>query len=413
MRDILIVGGSLAGLRAAQELREQHFGGSINVLSAEHELPYDRPPLSKQYLTGETDRSGIALVTEQELAQAKISYHLDSRAVALDLDSRTVTTQTGQIHHFDGLIIATGLRPRTLDGTRCDDRIHVLRTIEDAQRLQAALVKGGRLAILGAGFLGAEVASSAIKLGVDVTVIERDFGPMVSIVGREISTQLAALHHVNGVRLHTGRSVAGVTRHGSQSVLVEMADGSSEEFDHVLLSLGAVPNTEWLDGSGLEIKDGVLCDSTLFAAPNITVAGDIARVRDTAGSTRRVEHWTHATALAEVAARNLLSGSDSAVPFEAVPYAWSDQFGARIEVLGSPRGDHTFTPIWRAETGSGALWASRAETEITALIGIDAFQPVLGVRRQLALGKNLIEAARASESLRNGLAANISASVSP
>jgi NADPH-dependent 2,4-dienoyl-CoA reductase/sulfur reductase-like enzyme len=384
MHRIVIVGASLAGTRALQTLRAGGFAGEIVLIGDEGELPYDRPPLSKQFLTAEWSREDIALLSPAELDGLGADVRLGTSARSLHAAAQRLTLSDGNDLAYDGLVIATGARPRTLPADSAPGvRIHYIRTAQDSRDLAAALHPGSRLGILGGGFLGAEVASSAIGLGAQVTVLERDPLPMSSVLGSTIGGELADLMRAQGVDLRASATVAAVDQDETHASAL-LADGTRLDFDHLLVSIGAVPNCEWLEGSGLEIDGGVVTDEALFVRDGVVAAGDVVRVRTEDGSlVRRIEHWTNAAAQGEVAAANLLAGRDSAVPFRALPYVWSDQHGVRIEILGSPGRADRVEELWANADRTQRLYVCLTGTEPMALVGFNAVRWLLGIRRNL------------------------------
>jgi NADPH-dependent 2,4-dienoyl-CoA reductase/sulfur reductase-like enzyme len=398
MQNVVIVGASLAGTRAAQQLRSDGFDGSIVLLSDEGECAYDRPPLSKQYLQGQSTRDDISLLTDDELRELAIDVRVGCRASGLDASSRVVRTADGESVPFDGCVVATGARPRLLPGLSkpLDRRLHVLRTVADAARLRAVLGPGVRLGIVGGGFIGCEVASTAIALGAGVTVLERDPLPMSRVLGDLVGKQLSDMQRGRDVDLRTEVVVDAVSILPDRDVGVEirLADGSRLSFDHVLVSVGAQPNVEWLESSGLRIEDGLVCDEKLFVADHIVAAGDVARIRGRDGSLqRRIEHWTNAAAQGEAAAASLLAGRAAARPFRAVPYVWSDQFGARLEIIGAPLGTDEVSEVWSSSDHSRRLYVYRRDETVTALVGFNAVGCLFKVRRSLVGQTRITDAA--------------------
>jgi NADPH-dependent 2,4-dienoyl-CoA reductase/sulfur reductase-like enzyme len=366
---VVVVGASLAGLRAVETLRRDGFEGRLTLVGAEDHLPYDRPPLSKEFLAGTKDRAAIDLRTEPLDALA-VDVRLGAPAHDLDLDARTVAVGDEAIG-FDGLVIATGAHPRALPGQPDLDGVLALRTVDDSERIRAALDRGDRLCVIGAGFIGAEVAATARTQGHDVTVLEALDQPMVRGVGEEIGAVLARLHRAHDVDLRLGVGVDGIAGTGRVE-RVDLADGTSVDCDAVLVAIGVVPTTDWLEGSGLTLDNGVVCDATLHAAPGVVVAGDACRWPNPRfdDEVMRIEHWTNAAEQGVHAARSLLAGTDAA-PFDPVPYVWSDQYDVKIQcagrfggddrmevVHGSTDDDH-FVAIWeRAGRVSGVLGLS-------------------------------------------------------
>ena len=341
LRRVVVVGASLAGLRAAEELRRLGFDGTLCVVGAESHLPYDRPPLSKDFLAGETDADGLAL-RRQPYDDLDLELRLGVRATALDADARTITTDDGDTIPYDGAVIATGAAPRRLPNTPDLAGIHVLRTLDDAVALRDDLARAPSVVVVGAGFIGAEVAATCRSRGLRVTVLEALPTPMVRGLGTALGDTLAGLHRDHGVDLRTGVGVAGFE--GDQRVgRVLLDDGSAVDADVVVVGVGVAPSTEWLEGSGLTIDNGIVCDATLLAAPGVVAAGDIARWPNPAfGNTvMRLEHWTNATEQGVAAAARLLAGDAAGEPFGPIPFVWSDQYDVKIQVVGHVMGDDT------------------------------------------------------------------------
>ncbi|MET8979158.1 FAD-dependent oxidoreductase [Streptomyces sp. NPDC004539] len=337
MNRALIVGASAAGLAAAETLRREGYEGTITLVGDEPYDPYDRPPLSKQVLAGEWPPERVRLRTSEELGGVEL--RLGTPATALDTINRVVLLRDGTTLPYDGLVIATGVRPRRLASASADTGTgtgtgtpHVLRTLDDALRLQARLTRGRRLIVVGAGFLGAEVAAVARKLGVEVIMLEPAAVPLAHAVGEDVGRVLTEAHREHGVDLRCGVSVTE-TREGG----VRLADGTEIEADDVLVAIGSVPNTEWLAGSGLTLDSGVVCDEYCAAAPGVYAAGDVARWHNPLfGTPMRIEHRTNAAEQGMAAARNLLS-PDAPKPFAPVPYFWSDQYDMKVQAFGHLR----------------------------------------------------------------------------
>lgn len=338
-RRIVVVGASLAGLRAAEELRRLGFDGSLTLVGAEPHLPYDRPPLSKDFLAGTTDAEGIAL-RRQSYDDLALDLRIGVRATALDVAGRAVTTDAGETLAFDGLVVATGAAARRLPNQPDLPGIHVLRTLDDAAALRADLDAAPRVVVVGAGFIGAEVAATCRARGLDVTVLEALTSPMVRGLGPALGDTLAGLHRDHGVDLRLGIGVAGFDG-DTRVARVRLDDGTAVDADVVVVGVGAVPVTDWLGGSGLTVDNGVLCDETLSAAPGVVAAGDVARWPNPAfaGEVMRLEHWTNATEMGVAAAARLLATDAEAQAFASVPFVWSDQYDVKIQCVGHPRGD--------------------------------------------------------------------------
>ena len=340
---IAIVGASLGGLRTAQGLRGRgKFEGSITLIGAEPHYPYDRPPLSKQLLAGQWGPEQTLLDAPDTVDKLGLDLRLGVRAEGLDLEAREVTLSDGSSVAFDALVIATGATPRTLPNTPDLAGIYTLRTIDDSMRIRAELAKGPRVAVVGAGFIGAEVASVARSAGLEVTLIEALPAPLAKAVGAGGGGGCANLHRQRGVDVRCGALVAGFE--GDERVeRVVLVDGSTVEADLVVVGIGVAPETGWLEGSGLELRDGIVCDSTLMAAPGVYAIGDVCRwYNPIYEEEMRVEHWTNVIHQSRQVARNLLAEPGEARPFASVPYVWSDQYDASIQSLGHMRPDDPF-----------------------------------------------------------------------
>ncbi|HVV08032.1 NAD(P)/FAD-dependent oxidoreductase [Amycolatopsis sp.] len=326
---LVVVGASLAGLRAVEAARQAGFTGRIVLIGAEEHLPYDRPPLSKAFLedaepTVPTYRTGQAL--REDLG---VELMLGTAATGLDVAGRAVLVG-GQAVRYDGLVLATGAAARKspLPGVR------TLRTLDDAIAVREALDAGARTVVIGAGFIGSEIASGARARGLDVTVVEALPTPLVRAVGAQMGEICADLHRRNGTGLRCGVQVTSF-----DEGRVTLSDGVVLPADLVVAGVGAVPATGWLEGSGLTLDDGVVCDETLRAGPGIYAAGDVARWHNPAfGRSMRLEHWTSAAEQARVAARNAIDPAGAAV-CRVVPYFWSDWYGDRIQFAGVPAAD--------------------------------------------------------------------------
>ena len=336
-RAVTIVGASLAGLNAAEALRRDGFDGPVTLIGAESHLPYDRPPLSKQVLAGEWEPDRAALTDAEELDAAGIEVRLGLRATALDLTSRELTVHTGETVAFDGLVIATGARCRTMPGTEGLSGVHVLRSLDDCLALRADFeATPQRVVVVGAGFIGAEVAATARGRGLEVTLVEALPTPLSRVLGAEMGRVCAEVHRDHGVDLRTAVGVDSLEGDGRVERVV-LSDGSTVDADVVVVGIGVIPNTEWLEGSGLQVGDGVLCDASCLAADRVAAAGDVARwPNELFGETMRVEHWDNAAQQGAHAARSLL---DAVGPFTPVPWFWSDQYDRKIQLAGRVHGD--------------------------------------------------------------------------
>lgn len=344
-RSITIVGASLAGLRAAEALRRVDYEGPITLIGAEPHAPYDRPPLSKQYLAGEWDADRLTLTAAEKLEGLGLDLQLGVAATGFDLSTRTLTLDGRDDVEVDGLLITTGARCRTLPGTEELDGVFVLRGLDDADGLRAAFDAGpSRVVVVGAGFIGAEVAATARQRGIEVSLIEALPQPLGRVLGEEMGAVCADVHREHGVDLRTGVGVDAIEGSGEDGrgrvERVVLSDGEVIEADVVVVGIGVIPNTEWLEGSGLEIDNGVVCDATCLAARGVTAAGDVARWPNRRfDEMMRVEHWDNAIEQGGHAARRLLVDDDAAEPFTPVPWFWSDQYDRKIQLAGRPRPD--------------------------------------------------------------------------
>ncbi|MBB4661813.1 NAD(P)/FAD-dependent oxidoreductase [Conexibacter arvalis] len=335
---ILVVGASLAGLRAAERLRADGFEGTLTVLGDEPHAPYDRPPLSKELLAGTRTAADVAFPVAPELG---VEWVLGDAAVGLDLDRRVVATAAGEQLAFDGLVIATGSGPRRLPAFDLElPNVFELRTLDDAAGLRAALTANARphLLIVGSGFIGVEVAATARELGAEVTIVSLD--PPLKVAGELVSSVCAEMLADHGVRTIVGHGVASTVESDGRLAAVVLDDGRRIEADLCVVAAGAVPATGWLEGSGLTLDNGVLCDASLAAvgAERVVAAGDVARWPNPLleGMPMRIEHWTNAVEGGAAAARTLLQGPGAETEYGTVPGFWSDHFGIRLQSVGLP-----------------------------------------------------------------------------
>lgn len=352
MRRVVIVGASLAGLSAAKGLRQAGYNGAITILGAEAERPYKRPPLSKQLLVGLDPPGGPWLRDEPALA---IDLRLGEAAIGVDLAAREVVGASGARLPFDGLVIATGADPINPWRDAGLSGVHVLRTMADSAAVAASLRDAESVAVVGAGFIGAEAAAAARKLGRRATLIDALPAPHAQVLGGLFGQACAALHADHGTALRMGAAVVGMEADGSDAVAgVRLRSGELIDADLVVVGVGVRPATRWLEGSGIALDDGVVCDETCAALdlagapiPGIVAAGDVARWRNPLfGEAMRVEHWDNASAQGRAAGRRLMGIEQ---PYELMPYFWSDQYDAKIQVVGAGRPDDD------AELAEGSL----------------------------------------------------------
>ena len=337
MKRIAVVGASLAGLRAAEFIRRAKFEGELVLIGGEVHRPYDRPPLSKEVLRGEREPERIAL-RRRSYDELNLQLLLGQRALSLDTVKREIRLEGGTVVSFDGLVIATGGEVRELPHQPRINGIYTLRTLDDALAIRAAFARKPRVAVIGAGFIGAEVAASARQLGLDVTMIEALQAPLAQSLGPRLGRILQEAHERRGVRVLCGRRVEGFGGTDRiESVLLD--DGTRVGCDVVVVGIGVSPSVSWLADSGIELDDGVRCDETLASnVPGIVAAGDVASWYNPLFEERmRVEHWTNAVEQARHAVGSLLAPSGEAKPFESVPMFWSDQFDIKIQGVGRPK----------------------------------------------------------------------------
>ena len=378
---IAVVGASLAGLRTVQGLRRKGSAARITLIGDEPVLPYDRPPLSKAILLGTADVASLPFLDADALAALDVDLRLGVRAVGLDLGRRMVELADGSAPAFDRLVVATGSSPRLVPGLRSVAGVHVLRTAADGAGIRAGLLAARRVAVVGGGFIGAEIASAARQLGLEVTVVDTLPTLMTRGLGPELGARMTELHRRNGVALRLDAAVADLV--GDDRVTgVALADGSVVDADLVVVGVGTAPNVDWLRGSGLRLDDGVLCDEYLRAAEGVYAVGDVARWHNPRyGLPMRTEHWTSAGEQATALAATL---SGTPTPCALLPYVWSDQFGRRLQIFGRiTPGDEI--EIVYAE-GDRFVALARRNGRLEGAVGYDALKHVLPYRMQLAAG---------------------------
>ena len=338
MDRVVVAGASLAGLNAARALRREGFAGTVTLLGAERHPPYQRPPLSKEILEGRWEPERANLKVEPEL---DLDLQLGRPATGLSLGDRTVATADGPVP-FDGLVIATGAAPRRLPALGELAGVHYLRTVDDCLALRADLERGPRVVVVGAGFIGSEVASSCRARGLEVTVLEALPVPLERALGPEMGAACAALHRDNGTVLRTGTAVKGLV--GADRVEGVQLDDEVLPADVVVVGIGVAPATDWLQGSGLDLANGVRCDAACACldtagrpVDGVVAAGDVARWPHPLFDTElRLEHWDNAVSQGQAAARTLLAraAGHDADPFGPVPFFWSDQYGVKLQFVG-------------------------------------------------------------------------------
>lgn len=354
LHHIVVVGASLAGLRACESLRAEGFTGDITLVGDETEMPYDRPPLSKAFLAGEWDADRIRLRKPDAFESLQLQLRLGVRATGLRTDSRSVELADGTSVQYDGLVIATGATPRRLPNQPDATGVLAMRTLADSIELRRLLTidrgRPTRLVVIGAGFIGLEVAATARSLGADVTVLEGADAPLIRGLGAEMGAAVSAMHASHGVEVRCSTQVSAIETDDALHPTVtgvRLGDGTVLSADAVVVGVGVTPAVDWLADSGLVLRDGIVCDATLCAgAPLVYAAGDVARWPNATFSGHddeemRVEHWTNASEQGAAAAANLLraASGEAPVPFTTVPFFWSDQYDQRIQFVGRAHGD--------------------------------------------------------------------------
>lgn len=379
-----IVGASLAGLNAAIEIRRRGYSGELVIMGDEPCRPYDRPPLSKELLRGEWPEAEADLrFDDSELAA---DWRLGVRATSLDCELLQVTLDDGSVECFDGgIVIATGASPRLLPGTDLAG-VHLLRTMADMRALRDDVARGPcSVIVVGGGFIGQEVAASCRRLGHKVVMLEAA-APAEHVVGRELAGELAEIHRAEGVDVRLGVSVAALE--GEERLTgVRLSDGETLAADVAVVGVGVAPNVDWLQDSGLTIDNGVVCDETCLAAPSIVAAGDVARwPNHRYGELRRVEHWDNAIRQAVHAARRLLAQPgepEHSAPYQPVPWFWSDQYGWKLQLVGSPVHYDEVRVVRLSDDPKRLLALFRRGDRLNAVFGLNAAKRVLEFRRRL------------------------------
>lgn len=383
MRTVAVVGASLAGLSAARSLRKQGYDGRLVVVGDEPHRPYDRPPLSKEFLTGTLAEAELALEGDDEDLAAE--WLLGTRAVALDHRGRKVRLADGREVRADGFVLATGAAARTLPGSEGLAGVHTLRTLDDARALRDELARGGRLVVIGGGFIGAEVASTAYALGLEVTVVEAAPTPLAGPLGEAMGAVVSGLHADHGVRLVCGVGVKGLSGESRvDAVLLE--DGRSLPADIVVVGVGARPNVEWLEGSGIALDNGVKCGADgRTSLAGVVAVGDCANWYDPrAGHHRRVEHWTGARERPDAAIATLLAQGAVEPGVPRPPYFWSDQYGVKIQFAGHAAAADSVTVEAGSADGRDVLAVYRRAGDPVAVLGMNQPRLFTRWRKQLA-----------------------------
>ncbi|WP_232320420.1 NAD(P)/FAD-dependent oxidoreductase [Rhodococcus sp. WMMA185] len=391
MQRIVIVGAGLAGLRTAEELRRAGYDGELVLVGGEPHLPYDRPPLSKEVLRGE--RSETTLKPREFFDEKNIELRLGVEAVSVDAERRVVCLADRTQLDYDELVVATGLVPRRIPGLQDLAGVHVLRSIDESLALRGDLAEGKRALIVGAGFIGCELAASMRAGGLDVVLVEPQPAPLASVLGEEIGGLVARLHRAEGVELRSGVGLTSLR--GTDRVTgAVLGDGSEVQVDVVAIGVGSLPVTEWLEGSGVELDNGVVCDGVgRTTVPHIWAVGDVAAWQLQVGDRRRVEHWSNAGEQAKILAGALTgTGDDNRVA--QVPYFWSDQYDIKIQALGTVAPTDEVHVI--KDDGRKFLAYYEREGKLVGVVGGGMAGGVMKMRGKIAAGTPIGEVLEAA-----------------
>ncbi len=389
MSSVVIVGAGLGGLRAAEALRANGFAGTVTVVGDEEHLPYNRPPLSKEALAGGVDITGLEFRRKASIDD--VTWHLGSGAVASDLAARTVTLADGSVLTFDGLVVASGIRPRRLPIPGPSAGRHVLRTAADARALRDLLTPGTHVLIMGAGFIGCETAATARALGAEVAIVAIDEQPMIRPLGAALGAGMRRRHEEHGVRMHLAHTIDRFEGDGRVEAAV-LSDGTELPADLVIEAVGSVTNAEWLAGNDLDLSDGLLTDSAMQVATDrapVVAVGDIARHPNALFGpvARRVEHWNMPTETGRRAGATLatlLAGHEpDRAPFTAMPSFWSDQYHHKLQSFGMPGlGDRI--ELVEGDVDGPCIVEYHDAAGLVGVVGVDRTQELAPYRRLLA-----------------------------
>ena len=385
---IVVVGGGLAATRVAEQLRRAEYAGPVTIVSDEVHLPYDRPPLSKEVLRAQVD--DVTLKPLEFYDENDITLLLGSAATTVDSDAKTVQLDNDMVLEYDDLIIATGLVPRRIPSFPDLEGVRVLRTFDESLALRKHAGEAHRAVVIGAGFIGCEVAASLRGLGVDVVMVEPQPAPLASVLGAQIGHLVTRLHQAEGVDVRTNVGVAEVRGDvtGKRVTKVILTDGSEVEADLVVVGIGSRPATDWLEGTGVAVDNGVICDNVgRTTVPNVWALGDVASWQDATGHQARVEHWSNVAEQARVLVPSLLGRE----PPQAVvvPYFWSDQYDIKIQCLGEPEADDIVHVV--EDDGRKFLAYYERDGVLAGVVGAGVPGKVMKARAKIASGAAISE----------------------
>lgn len=385
---VVVVGAGLGAIRLAENLRTGGYSGPVTLVGAEAHPPYDRPPLSKSVLLGKDDR--VDLKPAEFYDDSAITLRLSTRVVAVDPAAHTVTVESvdapgaTETVPYDTLVLATGLDPRPFPGAPSDlAGVHTLRTVDDAFALRSEAQEASTAVVVGAGFIGCEVAASLSARGLSVTLVEPAPTPLAAALGETIGALVTRFHIDNGIDVRTGVGVDALVSADGAVTGVRLADGTELPADIVVIGIGSIPVTDYLEGSGIglaarEVGGGIACDAQGLAAQDVYAIGDVANWLDEDGSPRRVEHWNHTVEQAAIVAREIARGDAVTA---SVPYFWSDQFDLKFQVLGAPRASDEVHVV--SDDGKKFLAYYSRDGVFTGVVGAGKVGAVMKTRPKL------------------------------
>ena len=388
---IVIVGGGLAAARTAEQLRRADYTGPITIVSDEQHLPYDRPPLSKEVLRN--PEHDVVLKPQEFYDERNITLRLGAAAQSVDTAAKVLTLADGSALEYDELVIATGLAPKRIPSFPDLEGIRVLRSIGESAALREHAATARRAVIIGAGFIGCEVAASLRQLGVDVVIVEPQPTPLASVLGEQIGALVTRLHEAEGVDVRCGVGVASVAGTGKVEKVV-LSDGTELDADVVVVGIGSYPVTGWLEGSGIAVDNGVVCDDAgRTSAEHVWAIGDVASWRSEVGHQVRVEHWSNVAEQARVLVPAIL-GQEPGSAAISVPYFWSDQYDVKIQCLGEPAADDVVHIV--EDDGRKFLAYYERDGVVTAVVGGGMPGRVMKARGKIAAGAPIADVLPAS-----------------